>query len=200
VQAFQYLSCRPEELGVDLMTLSAHKLYGPKGVGILYKKKGVELKPIITGGGQEDGYRSGTENVAGIVGAAKAIELVGKARGKETKRIEALRDYFWKNLKNIFPGASLNGPTNRLANNLNFALDKISAESAITFLDLNGVAVSAGSACSARSLEISKVLLAMGISEGRARNSLRISLGRSTTKKEVDGALKIFKEMRKRLK
>ncbi|MDP3880982.1 MAG: cysteine desulfurase family protein [bacterium] len=222
VQAFQYLDCKPEELGVDLMTLSAHKIYGPKGIGLLYvrnkrnnRSSGINenastdtaftsptplLHPLIYGGGQENGLRSGTENVASIIGFARAIEIADKEREKETKRICDLRDWFLKELVKIFPSASLNGQKRwRLPNNISLNLKGISNEEAMTFLDLNGVALSAGSACSARSLEPSKTLLAIGLSEKEARSSLRITLGRQTKKEELKQALKVFKAMKKAL-
>lgn len=197
-QAFQFLDCKPINLGVDMMTLSAHKIYGPKGIGALYIKKDVfkYLKPIITGGGQEFGLRSGTENVANILGFAKAVELADSMRLKEHKKIFGLRDYFWNNLKKIKPEALLNQPSNfknTLPNILNVYFPRYSSDELITKLDLAGISVSSGSACRARSKEASYVLLACGFGVERAKNSLRFSFGRFTNKLEIDKALKIFK-------
>ena len=217
VQAFEYLKCDVNTLGVDMLTLSGHKIYGPKGIGCLYVRSVGNVKsnsnnppaggdrtsrtfltPIIVGGGQEDGLRSGTENVPAIVGFAKAVELVGGGREKEAARVSALRDYLWRGVKKMFPRVILNGPslagTTRLSNHLNIYLHPsagsgrggTTAEEILTTLDLQGIAISSGSACSARSPEPSKVLLALGATQDRAKNSVRITLGRPTTKKDID--------------
>jgi len=210
VQALQYLNCKPEELGVDMMTLSAHKIYGPKGVGLLYanKKAREKLIPLITGGGQENGLRSGTENTAGIVGFARAVELVEKNRAQETIRMKILRDYLWAEIKKLFPKAQLNGPIlatgyplpatcwARLPNILNFYTPELNAEEAIITLDLADIAISAGPACSARTLDPSHVLLAMGQSPQRAKNSLRISLGKFTTQTDLRKFMTIFDKLK----
>src|SRR3989344_763097 len=159
VQTFQFLDCDVQKLGVDLMTLSAHKIYGPKGIGVLYVRSLRPtphiLHPIITGGGQEFGLRSGTENVPAIVGFAKAVELAVKNREKETKRIAELTNYFWKELKKIYPKAKLNGIMNNsfLPNILNIYFPNQNAQDLLTKLDLNGITVSSGSACSTRSTQ-----------------------------------------------
>ncbi len=208
-QAFQYLDCDVEKLGVDLMTLSSHKIYGPKGVGALYKKNIVGhefLSPILTGGNQEFGLRSGTENIPLIVGFAKAVEIAVREREKEAKRISELRDYFWRDIKKIFPKANLNGPvisinqlnqhkSARLLNNLNIYFPGQKAEDLLIKLDLAGVAVSAGSACSARGTEPSYVLKACGFPLERIKSSLRITLGRPTTKAEIDEAVRRIKKI-----
>lgn len=219
-QAFQFLDCGVNNLGVDLMTLSAQKIYGPKGVGALYVRglepKNHNLKPIITGGGQEFGFRSGTENVPSIVGFAKAVELILKDKEKHTKRIASLRDYFWRELKKIFPKAEVNGaetqiascksPEARSENRLPSAFGYLpsilnvyfpgrKSQFLLTKLDLAGVAVSAGSACRARAIEPSYVIQALGLSRERASSSLRFSFGRPTTKLEVDRALQIIKKL-----
>ncbi len=209
VQAFQFLDCDVNNLGVDLMTLSAHKIYGPKGVGLLYRRiQNLELRiknsggnfivPTITGGGQEFGWRSGTENVAAIVGFAKAIELAVQNRKKEFKKIKGLADYFWKKIKKIFPKAELNGIMNneyRLPNILNIYFPDDNAQDLLMKLDLNGIAVSSGSACSARATKLSHVLKAISLSDKKIKNSLRFSLGKFTTKKEIDNAIKIMKKV-----
>lgn len=198
VQAFQYLNCKPKELGVDFMTISAHKIYGPKGIGLLYASKSAQKKliPIITGGGQENGLRSGTENTASIVGFAKAIELTEKNRELENKRISALRDYLWTEIKKVHPKAQLNGDINKtLPNILNFYFPNLSAEEALVAFDLAGIAISAGPACSSRSLDPSRTLLAMGSAPDRAKNSLRISLGKPTKKQDIDSIISEFKKL-----
>jgi cysteine desulfurase len=176
VQAFQYIDCNVSTLGVDMLTLSAHKIYGPKGAGALFVKnyqldskrplKDVDMYPIdplIVGGGQEMGLRSGTENVAYIVGFAKAVELAVLAREKEVGRIAGLRDALLAGLRTFYPKLQVNGSMKeRLPNNINIYMPGVSAEEFLVRLDLAGVAFSSGSACAARSLEASHVLLAMG--------------------------------------
>ena len=212
VQALQFLDCNVDELGVDLMTLSAHKIYGPKGVGTLYvrnqesiiKNKSTNFQipnskfliPVTTGGGQEFGFRSGTENVPYIVGFGAAIEMAKSLKAKEFKRLSRLRDYFWKNLKKIFPKTQLNGSEkSRLPNNLNIYLPGSSAHDRCIELDLLGIAVSPGVACSARSSKPSYVIEALGLGGDRASSSLRFSFGRYTIKEEIDRALKVISRL-----
>lgn len=215
VQALQYLDCGVNNLKADLMTISAHKIYGPKGIGALYVRGfrdqgmgsntrnhlnpiGYTLNPIITGGGQESGLRSGTENIPSIVGFAKAVELVIKSRKKESLRIRSLRDYFWGKIRSMDNKAELNGvsPSGaRLPNNLNVHFPKSSAQDLLIKLDLAGIAVSAGSACSSRATQPSYVLKALGLDELRAASSLRFTLGRPTTKLEIDKTLKVIKNL-----
>ncbi|MBI5401639.1 cysteine desulfurase [Candidatus Wolfebacteria bacterium] len=220
VQAFQFLNCNVDDLGVDLMTLSAHKIYGPKGIGALYARqiansKGqtvnklsaishLPLAPIVTGGEQEFGLRSGTENTAAIVGFAKAVELAEKNRDKETKRILALKNYFWKKLKKIYPKAQINGIINyeskimnTLPNIINVHFPNFKAEDLVIKLDLNGIAVSSGSACASFSAKPSHVLEALGYKTDRIKSSLRFSFGKFTGKSEVNTALKIIKKVLK---
>ena len=206
VQAFQFLDCDVTKLGVDLMTLSAHKIYGPKGVGALYARDLKFLKPVIHGGGQEFGLRSGTENVPAIVGFAKAAELALAAREKESKRLEALRDRLWEGIKKIVPDAEKNpavesavrsaqtsgAQTRPLPNLLNVYFPGHAAQDLLTRLDLEGLAASSGSACRSRALEPSYVIEALGYPNERARSSIRLSLGRPTTEKDIDGALATF--------
>ncbi|MBU4348172.1 cysteine desulfurase [Patescibacteria group bacterium] len=207
VQAFNYLDCDVGDLGVDMMSLSSQKIYGPKGVGCLYVKnfggfRGNKfISSIITGGGQEEGLRSGTENVPGIVGFSKAIEIAFNLREIENKRLKKLQEYFWVNInpthnlcggiKKRFSKIVLNGPkigVDRLPNNINIYLQK----NLIFKLDLAGFAVSGGSACSARLAKPSHVLRAMGCSIEKSSESVRISFGRQTTKQEVDRLLKVM--------
>lgn len=206
VQAFQYIQCDVQKLGVDLLTLSAHKMYGPKGIGALYVRaqmKGVNrlypIAPVTTGGGQEQGLRSGTENVPAVVGFAKAVSLAAMEREDEAFRVAKLCKQAWDGIKKIFPKAVLNGPAlgspERLPNNLNFYLPGVLGEQLLITLDLYGVAISSGSACAARSIDPSHVLLAMGQDKVRAKNSLRLSVGRTTTKAEINAFLKILRSL-----
>ena len=199
VQAVNYLDCDVQKLKVDLLTLSAHKIYGPKGVGALFVRQGTPIEPIIYGGGHEFGLRSGTENVAGIVGLGKAIELVEKHKN-DIKRIKALRDKIIKGILKI-PNTKLNGSKEkRLPNNVNVSISGVEGESLVIALDQYGIAVSTGSACSSRELKPSHVLLAIGLSPKEAHGSLRITLGRFTTEEEVDYFLKILPKVVKRLR
>jgi len=199
VQAVNYLDCNVKELGVDLLTLSAHKIYGPKGVGALFVKQGTPIEPIIYGGGHEFGLRSGTENVAGIVGLGKAIELVEKHKN-DIKRIKKLQDKIIEEVLKI-PNTRLNGSREkRLPNNVNISISGVEGESLVIALDQYGIAVSTGSACSSKDLKPSHVLLAIGLSPKEAHGSLRITLGRFTTEEEVDYFLKILPKVVKRLR
>lgn len=192
VQAFQFLSCDVGELGVDLMTLSAHKIYGPKGAGLLYVRGGAKnLRPIVTGGGQEFGLRSGTENVPNIVGFGEAVKLAESDREQETKKIGELKDYFWRELKKILPKIELNGSDeNSLPNILNIYFPKNKSEDLLIKLDQTGIAVSSGSACSARASKPSHVLKALGWPLERIQSSLRFSFGKFTTKAEMREVLR----------
>lgn len=196
VQAFQYLDCNVNNIHVDMMTLSSHKIYGPKGAGALYVRNLEFLKPILAGGGQEFGFRSSTENIPAIVGFAKAAEIAQGIREKESERVSALRDYLWKNIKRIYPKAQINGSIKeRLPNNLNIYLPGMRSEDLIIKLDLRGIAVSSGSACEARSLEPSYVIEALGFSKKRAMESIRITLGRPVQKRDIDNLLSAIKNI-----
>ncbi|HEY4496811.1 MAG TPA: cysteine desulfurase family protein [Candidatus Paceibacterota bacterium] len=196
VQAFQFLNCDVEFLGVDLMTISSHKIYGPKGIAALYIKelgKGSVIEPILTGGGQEFGMRSGTESPALIAGFAKAVKIAVRDRKRQFQISKGLRDHLWKKIKEGFPKSKINGSlTNRLPNNLNIYLAGRNAEDLVIGLDLAGIAVSSGSACRARSLEPSYVIEALGYPKERAMSSLRFSLGRQSTIREIDMVIKQF--------
>lgn len=192
-QAAGYLDLNVQKLGVDLMALNSSKIYGPKGVGCLYARGGIALEPLVYGGGQEKGLRSGTENVAGIVGFARALELAQSERVKESARLAGLRDHFIKEVLEKIPGAGLNGhPTERLANNVNISIPEIEGEVAVIYLDARGIQCSTGSACSSVSLEPSHVIKALGKSKEYAGGSLRFTLGRSTTKEEIDYAMEVL--------
>lgn len=209
VQAFQYFDCNVDMLGVDMLTLSAHKIYGPKGVGALYIRKSKEermrsqkgsalVMPIIFGGGQEKGMRSGTENVPAIVGFAKAVSLAVGRRDKEKKRVQKLTQSFLKGLMRLFPKMQVNGSlTQRTPNNLNVYIPSIHGEQFLVQLDLLGIAASSGAACSARALEASRTLTAMGFDEKRSKNSIRFTFGRYTTSAEVRYALKVIAKVQK---
>lgn len=189
VQAIGKLDVDVERLGVDLLTVSAHKLGGPKGIGALYVRRGVELAPLVAGGGQERGLRAGTENVAATVGFGTACVLVPewRARMDETAR---LRDLLQAGIERLVPGARLNGPVReRLANTLNMTLPGIRGESLVYGLDRLGIALSSGSACKAGRPDPSHALLAMGLSEEEAHCSVRLSLGGETTGEEIDTTL-----------
>ena len=189
VQTAGVLDINVENLDVDLLSLSAHKLYGPKGVGALYVRKGVRLDPLIHGGAQERRRRAGTENVAGIMGLAKAFELARVERVQENERLTKLRDRLIEGLQKI-PSTKVNGSlVQRLPNNVNVCFQYIEGESMLLNLDLKGIAASSGSACTSGSLDPSHVLLAMGLTHEIAHGSLRLTLGRENTEADVDFVL-----------
>ncbi|MCX6809859.1 MAG: cysteine desulfurase family protein [Candidatus Berkelbacteria bacterium] len=187
-QAAEYLDMNVSRLGVDLLTFNGSKIYGPKGIGVLYIKEGTKIELIIYGGGQENQMRSGTENVPLIVGIAEAVKLI-----KKSKTEKAHRDYLIRELLKI-KDVSLNGSIkNRLDNNVNVSIKGVEGESAVLYLDREGIFVSTGSACSSKSLEPSHVIQAIGAGREAAHSSLRITLGRKTTKTEIDYFLKKVK-------
>ncbi len=193
-QAGNYLSLNIQKLHVDLLSLSGCKLYGPKGTGLLYVKRGLKLQPIIHGGGQERGLKSGTENIPGIVGLATAVVLAQSKATAESKRLTTLRNYFWSEIQKIYPQTHLNGDlSRRLPNNINISFPGHEGETLLYKLDKQGIAVSTGSACSETSQEPSHVLKALGLSAKLASSSLRFSFGRQTTRKELDYVLKKLK-------
>lgn len=186
VQAGTLLDLNTQVLHVDLLTLSAHKLGGPKGVGMVYVKNGTLLQPLIYGGGQERNLRSGSLNVAGIVGMTKALELSQQKKRAENKRLGALQTSLVKSLKKI-PGVNINGSlAQRLTSNVNFSVTNKTSDELVIGMDRRGIAVSAASACAAGSIEPSYVLSAMGLSDTRARSSVRITLGYQTKKPDID--------------
>ena len=193
VQAAGFLDLDVRRLGVDMMSLSGHKFYGPKGVGVLFIRRGVPFLPLITGGGQERERRSGTENVAGIIGLSVALELADSERGAVGDHCRSLRDRIIAEITRVIPDSILNGhPEARLPNNVNFSFDGVEGESILLGLDLQGIAASSGSACSSGSLEPSHVLLALGQTAETARGSLRITLGKHNTAAEVDRLLEVL--------
>jgi cysteine desulfurase len=190
VQAVGHIPVDVNELGVDLLSMSAHKLYGPKGVGALYIRKGSKLTPFMHGGEQERRRRASTENVPGIVGFGQAAEIAHQEMNEEVERLTCLRDRLIKDLLKRIDHSRLNGhPTMRLPNNVNVSVDYVEGESILLNLDLEGICASTGSACSSSSLEPSHVLLAMGLSHERAHGSLRFSLGKWTTEEEIERVL-----------
>jgi len=187
--------------GIDLLTISSNDMYGPKGVGALYIKKGIRLEPLIYGGGQERGLRSGTENLPGIVGFGKAAEIAKEEMPTESERLKKLRDKLVKGLLDPIPHSFLNGhPTKRLPNNAAVRYSFIEGESILLDLDMKGVAASSGSACTAKTLEPSHVLRAIGLKHEEAHGSLLFTLGRQNTEEEVDYVIRIMPEIVKRLR
>jgi len=201
VQTVGHIPVDVNELGVDLLSISAHKLYGPKGVGALYVRKGITLEPFIHGGEQERGRRGSTENVAGIVGFGKACELAEQEMDAERIRLAKLRDYFIKEVMSKIERVTLNGhATKRLPNNINLSFESIEGESMMLSLDLAGIACSTGSACSSNTLEPSHVMLALGVNPEMAHSSLRFTLGKETTKQDLDYTVNQLVKIIKRLR
>lgn len=191
-QAGLWLDLNVNQLGVDLMTLDAQKMNGPKGIAVLFVRAGVNLSPIILGGGQEKSLRSGTENVPLIVGLAKTFELARKNLAKKNEKVKKVRDYFWQKIQKEIPEAILNGDLeNRLPNNLNISIKDINSEFLVLGLDEEGIVCSTKSSCE-RDAEESFVVRALGGAEWRARTSLRFSLSEDVTKKDIDFILKKF--------
>ena len=204
-QAAGSLDLNVEKLHVDLMTINGSKIYGPKGVGVLFKIRNVDILPLIFGGGQEMRLRSGTENVPGIVGIAKALENARKNSKKENLRLRKLRDYFWQQIQDKIKKVRLNGPelgdeTVRLPNNLNVSILDVEGEALLLYLDEYGIMCSTGSACTSQSLEPSHVLTACGLPYEYAHGSLRFTLGKSTTKQDIDYVIKYLPGIVERLR
>jgi cysteine desulfurase len=190
-----------KEENIDLLSISSNDMYGPKGVGALYIKKGTKIQPIIQGGGQERGLRSGTENIPGIVGMGKAAEVAKREMEAEGKRLTALRDKLIKGILDKIDYSFLNGhPTKRLPNNANLRFSYIEGESLILGLDMYGVQVSSGSACTSKTLEPSHVLLAIGLAHEEAHGSLVFTLGKQNLEEDVDYVLEVLPDVVKRLR
>lgn len=192
-QAGGVLELDVEKLHVDLMTLNGSKIYGPKGVGMLYKRRGINIQPLIMGGGQEINLRSGTENLAGIVGFTKALELAQTTKKQENQKTRKLTEYFWKRIQDKIPKIKLNGPEigdSRLPNNLNVTFMDVEGEAMLLYLDSYGICCSTGSACTSTSLEPSHVLTALGLPYEYAHGSLRFTLGHCNTKADIDYVMK----------
>ncbi len=201
VQTVGHLPVDVSELGCDLLSLAAHKFYGPKGVGALYVRRSASLAPLIHGGGQEQERRAGTENVAGIVGMAKALELSAVDRPQRLEKIRRLRDRLEAGILSAIEGARLNGhPHERLPGHLNVTFDGIEGESLLLNLDMQGIEASSGSACTSGSIEASHVLLAMGLDRKAALGSIRFSLGKRNTIEEIDRVLEVLPPLVERLR
>ena len=201
VQAAGALKLNVKEPTVDMLSFSGHKFYGPKGVGVLYIRSGVRVGKIITGGHQERSMRGGTTNVPGIVGLAEAFRLANEEMAQNNAHVSAIRDRFIARVLREIPYVKLNGhPKDRLPNNANFSFRYIEGESLLFSLDLAGIAVSSGSACSSGSLEPSHVLLATGLPEGLAHGSIRFSFGKENTAEQIDIAVEQLKEIVVRLR
>lgn len=201
VQAVGAVPIDLSKLGVDMLSLSAHKFNGPKGVGALYIRNGVRIQNFIDGGAQERGKRAGTENLPGIIGLAKALELATANLSEKTDKITKLRDYIIDNIEEKIPYCRLNGHrTKRLPANVNFSFKYIEGESMLLWLDINGIAASSGSACTSGSLDPSHVLLAIGLDHATAHGSLRVSLGEENTYEEADFLIKTLTETVEKLR
>lgn len=193
VQTLGHIPVNVDELKVDLLSISGHKFYGPKGVGTLYVRKGTKLVSLMHGGEQEKRRRAGTENVPAIVGLGKAVELAAQEMGKEAERLANLRDKLTKGLLERIDHIRIHGhPTKRLPNNVNVSVDFVEGESLLLSLDSEGICASTGSACSSASLEPSHVLLALGVPPEQAHGSLRFTLGQENTEEDVERVLEVL--------
>jgi len=201
VQSAGKMKVDVKELDIDMLSISSHKIYGPKGMGVLFKKKKVKINPMIFGGAHEKGLRAGTENVPGIIGIGKAAELAALEMYENEKRLKPIRDKIEKGIIETIPDVIINGNTDkRLYNTLNVSIKYIEGESILAFLDNQGFALSSGSACSSKSLEPSHVLLALGLKHEEAHGSLRISLGKYNKKEDADKLIEILPPIVERLR
>ena len=201
VQAVGHVPIDVKAMNIDMLSLSAHKFHGPKGVGALYMKKGIRLPSYVMGGAQERNRRAGTENVAGIVGLGAAIALATQTLEESAARMTKLRDKLIAGIAQRIPEVKLNGdPTMRLPNNVNYSIKYIEGESILLMLDMNGIAASSGSACTSGSLDPSHVLLALGLSHEVAHGSVRMTLGDDTTDEDIDYVLETLPKVAHRLR
>ena len=201
VQTAGHIPVNVDELAVDMLAMSAHKLYGPKGVGALYVRQGTRISPFLHGGGQERGLRASTENVPGIVGFGKAAQIALLQLENESSSLTVMRDALISGLSQRIDNIHLNGhPTRRLPNNVNLSVEFVEGEALAVNLDLEGIAASTGSACSSTDMEPSHVLTAMGIRADLSRGSLRFSLGKTTTEQDVDKVLTVLPRIVERLR
>ena len=201
VQAAGHLPIDVKAMHIDMLSMSAHKFHGPKGIGALYVRKGIVLPPLIYGGAQERNRRAGTENVPGIVGMGKALELACTDLEEKSAKMMRLRDKLIEELPKRIPEIKLNGhPTKRLPNNVNYSIKYIEGESILLMLDLNGIAASSGSACTSGSLDPSHVLLAMGLTHEIAHGSVRMTLCDETTEEDIDYVLEVLPKVAERLR
>jgi cysteine desulfurase len=190
-----------DRLGADLISLSSHKIYGPKGIGALYIRNGVSIQPVLHGGGQERAKRSGTENVPAIVGFGEAARILFNVRESESKRLTTLRDLIRFEIERRIPNVKLNGhPTDRLPNNVNYSFAGVEGQALLLNLDLAGIAASSGSACSAGSVEPSHVLKALNLPDFYIRSALRLSLGRLTREADISEVLEVLEKTCERLR
>ena len=202
VQAIGHMKIDIQELGVDMLSLSAHKFHGPKGVGMLYIRNGIRIDNLIHGGGQERGKRAATENLAGIAGLNKALEIAVRDLDKNTAHCKKMRDRLIKGVQDNIPYCRLNGPADegRMCNNVNFSFQYVEGESILMMLDMNGIAASSGSACASGSLDPSHVLMAIGLPHEIAHGSLRLSVGEDTTEEDVDYVIEVLPSIIQRLR
>lgn len=202
VQAIGHMRVNVQEMGVDMLSLSAHKFHGPKGVGMLYIRNGVRIDNLIHGGGQERGKRAATENLAGIAGLSKALEIAIDELEPNMKKLADLRDKLINGIRERIPYCRLNGPEGdgRLCNNVNFSFKYVEGESILMMLDMKGIAASSGSACASGSLDPSHVLLAIGLPHEIAHGSLRLSVGDDTTEEDVNYVLETLPPIIQRLR
>ena len=201
VQAFAHIPLNVDEMNIDLLSASGHKFHGPKGVGILYVRKGVRLTPFMDGGAQEKKRRAGTTNVAGIVGMGEAAQEAMENMEADMAKIAAIRDHMIARIEKEIPYCRLNGHrTERLPGNVNFCFRFIEGEGMLMLLDFNGICASSGSACTSGSLDPSHVLLAIGLPHEIAHGSLRLSLSEDTTMEEADKVVDVLKESIARLR
>ena len=201
VQAIPYLKIDLKKLGIDLASLSAHKFYGPKGVGLAYIRRGIKIEPLISGGEQENGFRAGTYNLPGIIGLAEALKISYRERSVYIREVKALRNYFWQRLRKEIPDIALNGGwKERTPNNLNVRFGKIEGEAILMDLSAHGICVSTGSACSAHNLKSSYVLTAIGLADYNLNSNIRFTLGRYNNRREIDYTVKTLKQTVRRLR
>jgi len=201
VQAIPYLQLDFKKIDLDAASLSAHKFYGPKGIGLAYVKPGIKIETLITGGEQENGRRAGTYNLPAIIGLKEALKIAYRERTAYLKKVKVLRDYFWKRLQTEIPEVKLNGSLkHRTENNLNVRFGRIEGEAILIDLSSQGICVSTGSACSAHNLKSSSVLSAIGLADHDLNSNIRFSLGRFNTKKELDYAVSALKKTVTRLR
>lgn len=201
VQTFGHVPFTVDEIEADLLSLSAHKLYGPKGVGALFIRKGIRIAPLLRGGGQERGRRASTENVPGIVGLGRAAEVARENMAGEAAELARLRERLIEGIRERIEGLRFNGhPERRLPGNVSVSFEGVEAEPLLLTLDLMGIACSGGSACSSTSVEVSHVLSAIGREAGMARGTIRFSLGRETSEEDIDRVLEVLPPVVKRLR
>ena len=201
VQAAGHVPVDVKAMGIDMLSISGHKFHGPKGVGVLYERKGIRLPSYIIGGEQEKGRRAGTENVAGIVGLGEALELAVTNMSETSARMTRMRDRLIEGIEATIPEVKLNGHrTKRLPNNVNFSIKYIEGESILLMLDMAGIAASSGSACTSGSLDPSHVLLALGLTHEVAHGSVRMTLGDDTTDEDIDYVLETLPKVAHRLR